>query len=131
MNIPATLAKQEEARQAKIDLNQDISDTSRKDKYKKDQKELKEGLTEDKNRYYEEQIQEMEEAGRRKDSKKLFSIINKLSGKRLGKVIGMEPVKNLRGEVLSEKHDVLNRWKEHFEFIVYNFYFHCLCPLIG
>ena len=51
--------------------------TSRKDKYKKDQKELKEKLTEDKNRYYEEQIQEMEEAGRRKDSKKLFSIINK------------------------------------------------------
>ena len=27
----------------------------------------------------------------------------------------MEPVKNLKGEVLSEKHDVLNRWKEHFE----------------
>ena len=27
----------------------------------------------------------------------------------------MEPVKNLMGEVLSEKHDVLNRWKEHFE----------------
>ena len=51
----------------------------------------------------------MEEAGRRKDSKKFFSIINKLSGKRGGKVIGMEPVKNLRGEVLSEKHDVLNR----------------------
>jgi hypothetical protein len=57
----------------------------------------------------------MEEAGRRKDSKKLFSIINKLAGKRAGKVIGMEPVKNLMGEVLSEKHDVLNRWKEHFE----------------
>ena len=27
----------------------------------------------------------------------------------------MEPVKNLMGEVLSEKRDVLNRWKEHFE----------------
>ena len=27
----------------------------------------------------------------------------------------MEPVKNLRGEVLSEKHDVLNGWKEYFE----------------
>ena len=51
----------------------------------------------------------------REDSKKLFSIINKLSGKRGGKVIGMEPVKNFREEVLSEKHDVLNRWKEHFE----------------
>ena len=49
----------------------------------------------------------MEEAGRRKDSTKLFSIINKLAGKRAGKVIGMEPVKNLKGEVLSEKHDVL------------------------
>ena len=35
---PATLAKQEEVRQAKIELNQDISDTFRKDKYKKDQK---------------------------------------------------------------------------------------------
>ena len=57
----------------------------------------------------------MEEAERRKDSKKLFSIINKLAGKRGGKVIGMQPVKNLQGEVLSEKHDVLNRWKEHFE----------------
>ena len=41
-------------------------------------------MTEDKNRYYEEQIQEMEEAGRRKNSKKLFSIINKLAGKRAG-----------------------------------------------
>ena len=78
---PATLTKQEEVRQAKIELNQDISDTSRKDKYKKDQKELKERITEDKNRYYEEQIQEMEEAGRRKDCKKLFSVINKLAGK--------------------------------------------------
>ena len=57
----------------------------------------------------------MEEAGRKKDSKKLFSIINKLAGKRPGKVIGMEPIKNLMGEVLSEKRDVLNRWKEHFE----------------
>ena len=91
---PATLAKQEEVRQAKIELNQDISDTFRKDKYKKDQKELKERLSENKNRYYEQQqMQEMEEAGRRKDSKKLFSIINKLAGKRAGKVIGMEPVK--------------------------------------
>src|SRR5277367_3801514 len=27
----------------------------------------------------------------------------------------MEPVKNLKGEVLSEKPDVLNRWKEHFQ----------------
>ena len=27
----------------------------------------------------------------------------------------MEPVKNLRGEVISEKHDVLNGWKEYFE----------------
>ena len=83
---------------------------------KKDQKELKEKFTEDKNRYYEEQIQEMEEAERRKDSKKLFSIINQLAGKRAGKVIGMESIKNLNpGEVLSEKHDVRNRWKEHFE----------------
>ena len=57
----------------------------------------------------------MEEAGRRKDSKKLFSIINKLAGKRAGKVIGMEPVKNLSGQVVSEKHDVLDGWKEHFE----------------
>ena len=51
----STLAKQEEARQAIIELNQDILDTFRIDKYKKDQKELKERLTEDKNRYYEEQ----------------------------------------------------------------------------
>ena len=27
----------------------------------------------------------------------------------------MEPVKNLKGKVLSEKDNVLNRWKEHFE----------------
>ena len=100
MNIPCHFAKHEDVSQAKIELNQDISDNSRKDKYRKDQKELKERLTEDKNRYYEEQIQE--------DSKKLFSIINKLAGKRAGKVIGMEPVKNLKGEVLSEKHNVLN-----------------------
>jgi hypothetical protein len=35
---PATLAKQEEVRQAKIELNQDTSDTFRKDKYKKTKK---------------------------------------------------------------------------------------------
>jgi hypothetical protein len=37
----------------------------------------------------------MEEAERRNDSKKLFSIINKMAGKRAERVIGMEPVKNL------------------------------------
>ena len=68
------MTTQEEVRQAKIEFSRDISDTSRKDKYRKDQKELKERFTEDKNRYYEEQIQELEEAGRRKNSKKLFSI---------------------------------------------------------
>ena len=35
---PATLAKQEEVRQAKIELNQDISDTSRKTNIKKTKK---------------------------------------------------------------------------------------------
>src|SRR5271170_1526293 len=92
----ATLKKQEYARQAKLELNQDTSDTSRKDKLQKAEKGLKESLAEDKNKYYEEQIQELEEAGRRSDSKKLFSIINKLAGKRSGKLIGMEPVKNLK-----------------------------------
>ena len=57
----------------------------------------------------------MEEAGRRKNSKKLFSTINKLAGRKPRKVIGMEPAKNIMGKVLSEKHDVLNRWKEHIE----------------
>ena len=50
MDISCHVGKQEEVRQAKIELNQDISDTFRKDKYKKDQKELKERLYEDKNR---------------------------------------------------------------------------------
>ena len=55
----------------KNELNQDVSDTLRKEKFKNIKKTQIE-LTDDKNRYYEEQIQEMEEAGRRKDSKKLF-----------------------------------------------------------
>ena len=38
-----------------------------------------------------------------------------MAGKRAGRVIGTEPVKNFKGQVLPERHDVLNRWKEHFE----------------
>ena len=95
---PDTLQKQENTRKAKVDHNQDTSDTSRKDKLNKAQKELKESLTEDKNRYFEEQIEEMEEAGRRRDSKKLFSIINKMAGKRSGRQIGIEPVKSVGGK---------------------------------
>jgi hypothetical protein len=52
---------------------------------------------------------------RRRDSKKLFSIINKIVGKRSGKTIGIEPVRNLQGKIISEKQEVLNRWKEHYE----------------
>ena len=49
---PATLIKQEDTRQAKIELNQDTSNTFRKDKPQRAQKELKESITEDKNKYY-------------------------------------------------------------------------------
>ena len=98
-------------RPAKIEFNQDILDTPKKHKFIKVKKELeKKGSLKTKigTASREEQIQEMEEVGRRRDSKKLFSTINKLVEKITGKLIGMKPFKNLKRKVLTEKQDVVN-----------------------
>jgi hypothetical protein len=80
-------------------------------------KQLKKSLSEDRNKMLENLAQEMEEAYKRGDSKKLFANVKKLSGDNNSKQISIEPVKK-NGELITEKNKIMERWKEHFQEIL-------------
>ena len=58
---------------------------------------------------------EMEEAYKKGDSKKLFANVNKMSGNTNNKLIMIEPIKEINGEIITERERIMERWKEHFE----------------
>ena len=80
--------------------------------------QLKKRLIKDKNKMLEETANEMEDAYKRGDSKKLFANVNKLSGSTITKIINIEPVKDRNGEILTEKEKIMARWKQHFDEIL-------------
>jgi hypothetical protein len=110
------LAEEIKAKKQEILANvKDEAKAGKKAVLKEMRNKLKKEISRDKNIMMEGIAKEMEEAYKRGDSKKLFANIKKLSGNNNDKLMTIEPIKNVNGEIVTEKKRIMERWKEHFE----------------
>ena len=86
-----------------------------KEQLRQTRKKLKKKLIEDRTKHYEEIAEDMEDALKRGDSRKLFAKAGNLMGRNYSKAIKLEQVCDQNGKVLTEKDEIIHRWKEHFE----------------
>ena len=115
------ITKETEELQAEIRKCKEVTLNSDKDRNEKTaeltelRKQLKKRLASDKNNMLEDLANEMEDAFKRGDSKKLFANVNKLSGSTITKIISAEPVRDGNGDIITEKKRIMERWKQHFD----------------
>lgn len=95
--------------------DKDVNKKEQINKMKELRKQLKRNLIKDKNKMLEEVAEEMEEASKRGDSKKLFACVNRLSGNTNSKIINCEPVKEKNGKLTTGKKEIMERWTQHFK----------------
>jgi endonuclease/exonuclease/phosphatase family metal-dependent hydrolase len=77
--------------------------------------QLKKNMAMDKNVFIEKITSEAEEAYRIGDSKKLFANIRNLCGATDRRLMEIEPVKAKDGETLTDKKQIIERWREYFK----------------
>ena len=85
---------------------------------KEEQKRIEQQIKKDKNAYLEKIAEEMEEARKKGDSKKLFANINILCHNGKNKLIGLEPITTEQGEQISDRTNIIERWKTFFKTIL-------------
>ena len=73
-------------------------------------KEVKKECRRVKRRFMESLAEEAEEAARQNNSKKVYKLIKKLTGKRSPPSLG---IKDAQGELLLDKADILSRWHQY------------------
>lgn len=110
-----TLYKIEERREKKAMVNNSKTRATKakaQEKYTEANKSVKQSIRVDKRSYIESLAIEAEEAAHQNNTKDLYSIIKKLSGKFAKPE---RPVKNRNGKVIADEEGQKRRWIEHFQ----------------
>lgn len=81
--------------------------------------QLRHGLKEDKERYWNGEAAELEEAARKNDTRLMFAKQKKICKIENTKLIDLRPVKNDNGTVLvKDQEKILQRWSNHFSSVL-------------
>ena len=73
-------------------------------------------IAEDKEKFWNNEVEELESAAKRNDSRAMFAKQKKLCKQESNKLIEIRPVKSKDGQTLVEgTENIMARWKEHFE----------------
>ena len=99
-------------REARLELLQQPSSNTLKEKYKKLNKNVKKGVKKQKKEQLEKKIKQLEEDFRMNDSHNLFKTVRELEGKPKKSLAVVKDSNGKKHTLLSE---VLTLWKDHFE----------------
>lgn len=99
-------------REARIKMINNRHDAHERENYRTLNRRVKEAVKQRKNQELEKKVIQMETDFRQNNSHKLFKTVRELEGKLRKR---MNTVRDINGEILTKKEDVMKRWKGHFE----------------